>query len=123
MITRRDFLRTGVVSGAAILPLRSRTAFDDPESAATDRPLATADPSPTNLVALPSRLPLAAASQQPWQKHIRRVAQTNMTEHDPAVMDIDAWAGYWHSVKADIVELTFGPASVRRCRRCRCFGA
>jgi len=36
MITRRDFLLTGVVSGAAILPLRSSAAFTDPESAAAD---------------------------------------------------------------------------------------
>ena len=102
MITRRDFLRSGVVSGAAILPLQSSAAFTDPKSAA-DRALATADPSPSNLEALPSRIPIAATSQQPWQKHVRRVGQTNMTEHDPTVMDIDAWAGYWHSVKADIV--------------------
>ncbi len=103
MINRRDFLRTGVVSGAAILPLRSSTVFADPESAAAHRTLATADPSPTNLIALPSRLPVALASREPWQKHVRRVGQTNMTEHDPAVMDIDAWANYWHSIKADIV--------------------
>jgi hypothetical protein len=45
----------------------------------------------------------ADPSTQPWQKSVRRVGQTNMTEHDPAVMDIDAWADYWHSAKADIV--------------------
>ena len=101
MITRRTFLRSGIVSGAGMLPLRSSAAFADFESAA-DHTLATAHPSSTNLVALPSRLQIAA-SQQPWQKHVRRVGQTNMTEHDPAVMDIDAWADYWSSVKADVV--------------------
>jgi hypothetical protein len=30
-------------------------------------------------------------------------SQTNMTEHDPAVMNIDAWADYWHSAQVDIV--------------------
>ena len=95
MITRRDFLRSGVVSSAAVLPLHSAAAFAHTESApAADNP-------PANLVAPPSRLP--AASAEPWQKSVRRVGQTNMTEHDPAVMDIDAWADYWHSVKADIV--------------------
>jgi hypothetical protein len=106
MIARRDFLRSGVVSGAAILSLVQRRASADPESAAADRTVATADASPTNLITLPSHLPIAAASQLPWQKHVRRVGQTNMTEHDPAVMDIDAWAGYWSSVKADIVSVT-----------------
>jgi len=31
------------------------------------------------------------------------VGQTNMTEHDPAVMNIEEWADFWHSAQADIV--------------------
>jgi hypothetical protein len=41
--------------------------------------------------------PLAPAGMDPgipWQRKIRRVAQVNMTEHDPAVMDVEAWADY-----------------------------
>jgi len=91
MINRREFLRAGAVSGAAMLPLRSAAEIAD---ATTET---------RNLVPLPSRLPAASASTEPWQKRVRRVGQTNMTEHDPAVMDIDAWADYWHSVKADVV--------------------
>jgi hypothetical protein len=34
----------------------------------------------------------AAEPTLPWQRKIRRVGQTNMTEHDPAVLDVDRWA-------------------------------
>jgi len=95
MITRRDFLRTGVISSATVIPLPSGAALPQAE---TQR---AADTPQADLIALPSRLP--AASAEPWQKHVRRVGQTNMTEHDPAVMDVGAWADYWHSVQADIV--------------------
>ena len=30
---------------------------------------------------------LAAEPAVPWQRKIRRVGQTNMTEHDPAVLE------------------------------------
>ena len=30
---------------------------------------------------------LAAGPASPWQRKIRRVGQTNMTEHDPAVLE------------------------------------
>jgi hypothetical protein len=36
-----------------------------------------------------------------WQRKIRRLGQTNMTEHDPAVLDIEQWADYWASLKVD----------------------
>jgi hypothetical protein len=47
------------------------------------------------------------------------VGQTNFTEYDPAVMNVDQWADYWHSVKADIVFvsvtgiLAFYPSKVK----------
>jgi hypothetical protein len=28
------------------------------------------------------------------------------TDHDPAVIDIDAWADYWHSAQVDIVSVS-----------------
>ena len=46
---------------------------------------------------------LAADQPEPWQRRIRRVGQTNMTEHDPAVLDIEQWADYWASLKVDAV--------------------
>ncbi len=46
---------------------------------------------------------LAAAPETPWQRKLRRVGQTNMTEHDPAVLDIEQWADYWASLKVDAV--------------------
>ncbi|HUB34584.1 MAG TPA: alpha-amylase family protein [Bryobacteraceae bacterium] len=46
---------------------------------------------------------LAAAPALPWQRRIRRVGQTNMTEHDPAVLDVEQWADYWASLKVDAV--------------------
>ena len=46
---------------------------------------------------------LAADAGTPWQRRIRRVGQTNMTEHDPAVLDVEQWADYWASLKVDAV--------------------
>ena len=31
------------------------------------------------------------------------MGQSNMTEHDPAVMNIEEWADYWHTAGADLV--------------------
>src|SRR5579872_5860854 len=45
----------------------------------------------------------AADSTVPWQRRIRRVGQSNMTEHDPVVLDVDQWADYWASLKVDAV--------------------
>jgi hypothetical protein len=45
----------------------------------------------------------AAEPAVPWQRKIRRVGQTNMTEHDPAVLDVEQWADYWASLKVDAV--------------------
>jgi hypothetical protein len=103
MMNRRDFLRGGVVSGAAILPLSSGAVFADAEGAIGAVHLNAGNASAANLVALPARRPAASTAAEPWQNRVRRVGQTNMTEHDPAVMDIDAWADYWHSVHADVV--------------------
>jgi len=45
----------------------------------------------------------SASAQVPWQRKIRRIGQLNMTEHDPAVMNVEAWANYWASLKVDVV--------------------
>src|ERR1700733_1833649 len=45
----------------------------------------------------------AADTTVPWQRKIRRVGQTNMTEHDPVVLDVEQWADYWASLKVDAV--------------------
>jgi hypothetical protein len=55
------------------------------------------------LIPLPGRLARVDPSTLPWQQNIRRVGQSTMTEHDPAVMNIEEWAAYWHSAGADIV--------------------
>ncbi len=39
----------------------------------------------------------------PWSRKVRRVGQLNMTEHDPAALDVEAWADYWASLKVDAV--------------------
>ena len=39
----------------------------------------------------------------PWQKTLRRIGQTNFTEHDPAVFDIEGWADYWAGAKVGAV--------------------
>jgi hypothetical protein len=98
MLSRRGFLKSGLITGAAGMPLASQlSALDAPPVLA----IATTDDR-ARLVELPARLEPERAAQ-PWQKSVRRVGQTNMTEHDPAVMNIEAWADYWHAAKADIV--------------------
>ena len=39
----------------------------------------------------------------PWHQTIRRAGQVNITEHDPAVMDVEAWADYFASLHCDVV--------------------
>ena len=73
----------------------------------------------TELIPLPPRLAPVDSATEPWQQKIRRVGQSNMTEHDPAVMNIEEWADYWHSAEADIVFisvtgiLAFYPSKVK----------
>jgi hypothetical protein len=83
---RRRFLKTA----AATVPLvRAGESFAmSPTTAATGT-------GPT------ASQPLAA--DVPWQKKLRRIGQTNITEHDPAVLDVEAWADYWVSAKVGAV--------------------
>jgi hypothetical protein len=75
---RRRFLKTA----AATLPLvRAGDSFVLAQPAAVAR----ADSSASH----------PAAADVPWQKSLRRIGQTNFTEHDPAVLDVEAWADYW----------------------------
>ena len=100
MLSRRNFL-SGLTTGAATLPFTAALhALEPAAGPGHDSGLLAAD---FRLSPLPSRAPAPDASSEPWQKHVRRVGQTNMTEHDPAVMNIDAWADYWHSAQVDIV--------------------
>jgi Hypothetical glycosyl hydrolase 6/Beta-galactosidase trimerisation domain len=46
---------------------------------------------------------LAGAPEPFWTRKIRRLGQLNMTEHDPASLDVEAWADYWASLKVDVV--------------------
>ncbi len=50
-----------------------------------------------------SPAPSAEFAALPWQRKLRRIGQTNFTEHDPAVFDIEGWADYWSSVKVGAV--------------------
>ena len=100
MLNRRAFLKAGLTTGAALVPVNSAFAEMDPAALAADEPAAK---SPAQLVALPARLEPVDQAALPWQQRVRRVGQTNMTEHDPAVMNIEEWADYWHQAKADVV--------------------
>ena len=121
MLNRRNFLKTGLKTGAAAIPVSAAIhKLDAIETASTgdlvEAGLISAAP---NLVALPKRLPPVDPSSQPWQQRVRRVGQSNMTEHDPAVMNIEEWADYWHRAQADIVFisvtgiLAFYPSKVK----------
>jgi Hypothetical glycosyl hydrolase 6/Beta-galactosidase trimerisation domain len=96
MLNRRTFLKTG----AAALPLAAGVSNLCQTAAETASAELSAAPA---LLPLPPRLPPFDPAGLPWQAKIRRVGQSNMTEHDPAVMNIEEWADYWHSAGAQIV--------------------
>ena len=101
MLSRRKFLKTGLTTGAAAIPLASvLDAAQQP-----DQPAANFAPSIPSyqMIAIPARLPNSNVASEPWQNKVRRVGQTNMTEHDPAVMNVEEWADYWQSCLVDVV--------------------
>jgi hypothetical protein len=110
MLNRRNFLKTGVAALplAGFKGLQLDPALGTPPSGRS-----------TDLVPLPTRLAAVDAGTPAWLQKIRRVGQSNMTEHDPAVMNIEEWADYWQSAKADIVFisvtgiLAFYPSKVK----------
>ena len=117
MFNRRTFLKTGPLRPAPsflYLPLWGALAAASPLAAET----ANTGSARVNLAALPARMAPIDPAKEPQQR-IRRVAQTNMTEHDPAVMNVEEWADYRHSAQADIVFvsvtgiLAFYPSKVK----------
>jgi hypothetical protein len=45
----------------------------------------------------------ALRNDVPWHQKIRRAGQVNITEHDPAVLNVEEWADYFASLKCDVV--------------------
>jgi hypothetical protein len=84
MLNRRTFLKTGAAAGALAY--------------STDPPGAAA--------ALAAASEPASPAQPAWLRTLRRIGQTNITEHDPAVLDVEAWADYWAGVKAGVVYIS-----------------
>jgi hypothetical protein len=119
MLNRRTFLKTGLTTGAVTLPLAAAFGAFDTESAEAAGAVVAASPAGAKLMTLPARLAELDAAKEPWQQRIRRVGQSNMTEHDPAVMNIEEWADYWHGCGTDIVYisvtgiLAFYPSKVK----------
>lgn len=101
MLSRRKFLKTSLTTGAAAIPLAS--VLDAAQLPVHDAAMPAPSIPAYQLVAMPARLPKPDAAAEPWQSRVRRVGQTNMTEHDPAVMNVEEWADYWHSCKVDVV--------------------
>ncbi len=121
MFNRRTFLKSGLTTGAAALPLAS--ALDALHLAFAAAAEETAPNAATNLaprlMGLPARLAPVDPAAESWLQRVRRVGQSNMTEHDPAVMNIEEWADYWHGCQTDIVFisvtgiLAFYPSKVK----------
>jgi Hypothetical glycosyl hydrolase 6/Beta-galactosidase trimerisation domain len=101
MLNRRAFLKTG----AAALPLAAAVEGVPANLGRSAGAYAetTASGGPPKLIPLPPRLAPSNPATLSWQQSIRRVGQSNMTEHDPAVMKVEEWADYWHSAGAQIV--------------------
>src|ERR1700746_3393377 len=115
MLNRRTFLKTS----AASLPLAAALRTLNSATIAAETIAEPASGTAPKLIPLPARLAPVDPSTLPWQQNIRRVGQSNMTEHDPAVMNIEAWADYWHTAGADLVFvsvtgiLAFYPSKVK----------
>ena len=90
MFNRRSFLKTGL----AVLPLTSLADLSIPALAELGH-ISSDSASPFSVLA-PDR-------SKPWQQTVHRVGQLNMTEHDPVEMNVEEWADYWKSVKADVI--------------------
>ncbi|HEY9127960.1 MAG TPA: alpha-amylase family protein [Acidobacteriaceae bacterium] len=99
MLNRRNFLKAGVTASASIAALNS---FDSTPLSAEEAAYNAAGVT-GQLVSLPPRLPAADRQVQPWQQKVRRVGQTNFTEYDPGVMNVEQWADYWHAAQVDVV--------------------
>lgn len=84
MIDRRAFLKAGL----ATMPLARATN--------------SLGWTPAHEQVLPGAIG-GTAGDLPWQRKLRRIGQTNFTEHDPAVFDIEGWADYWSSAKVGAV--------------------
>jgi hypothetical protein len=89
-MNRRELLKAGVTA----LPVISRIGVN-PSAASASAPVETFD-QPLIVSASPD-------SDLGWQRRVRRIGQLNMTEHDPAVLDVEAWADYWASLRAQVV--------------------
>src|SRR5262249_3463392 len=100
MLNRRTFLKTSAASVPLAAALQTFNPAAISAEAIADAAISRMAP---RLIPLPARLALVDPSTLAWQQNIRRVGQSNMTEHDPAVMNIEEWADYWHSAGADIV--------------------
>ncbi len=116
MLNRRTFLKTS----AAVIPMTAAlNAFDPSTLSSEEVAVAAVSAFTLQLIPLPPRMASIDPASEPWQQKIRRVGQSNMTEHDPAVMNIEEWADYWHSAEADIVFisvtgiLAFYPSKVK----------
>ncbi|HEX4286963.1 MAG TPA: alpha-amylase family protein [Terracidiphilus sp.] len=89
MINRREFLKAGLVA----VPLAHRgEALNLVDAGALPETAFSAAP--------------GGSAAIPWQQKLRRIGQTNFTEHDPAVFDVEGWADYWSSVKVGAVYIS-----------------
>lgn len=119
MLNRRTFLKTGLTTGAAVPLSAALKNLEAPPSAAAEEIAAKSVSEPVTLVSLPPRMTPPDQGGEPWQQKVRRVGQSNMTEHDPTVMNIEEWADYWHRAEADVVFisvtgiLAFYPSKVK----------
>lgn len=105
MINRRKFIQSSLTSGAAV-PFASALRGLEAQAETGAKQFSWSESMAAGggvLVTLPEREPARDMSSLPWHMRVRRVGQTNMTEHDPAVMNIEEWADFWHSAQADVV--------------------
>ena len=119
MLNRRNFLKNSLKTGAAVIPISATLQALDSASMLRAEEVVATGASTRSLISLPKRLAPIDPAGEPWQKRVHRVAQSNMTEHDPAVMNVEEWADYWRDAEADVVFisvtgiLAFYPSKVK----------
>jgi hypothetical protein len=106
----------------------NRMAINRREFIALSAAVTAASPLTALLAQDASSAARAAHADIPWHQQVRRVGQTNMTEHDPAVLNVEEWANYWSSLNVDAILvsvtgiLAFYPSTVPYHRHAKYLG-
>ena len=104
MLNRRTFLK----ASAAPFPWQPRSTLSTPirPSRRSNRPARTTAALCRSSLLCRNDCRRLIRLLSPGNREFAAWDRRNMTEHDPAVMNVEEWADYWHSAKVDIVYIS-----------------